>query len=119
MSNEECDGVAINAATPQTEQKLYIVKGEGNTVFYFHNEAHAKKQLVNLTLRSMVRDEDDDDDDDDDDEVTTPSLEVYAKGKWSNLTRVSTTTLEMAKLSKIPAEDIIKLVDLIGVVVIK
>jgi hypothetical protein len=43
-------------------------------------------------------------------------MAVFAKGKWANLTRVSTTTLDLTKLSKIPSEEVAKLVDLFSVV---
>ena len=86
---------------------LYVVRVPGSSKFYYFNEAQAKKQL--LILSTEIHD-------DDNDGGAIPSMEVYTKGKWANLSRVSTTTLDFDKLSKIPADELTKLVDLLSVV---
>ncbi len=115
------DTAADSDVVHQPPQNLYVVRGWKNDDFYYHNEAHAKKQLLVLTMKGDGRKSRRnnvvfDDDDDDDASESTPSMFVYAKGKWANLTLVSTTTLDVAKLSKLPSEDATKIVELISVV---
>lgn len=62
----------------------------------------------------MVNDHDSEDDDDDD--AVKPSMKVYAKCKWANLSRVSTSTLDFSKISKIASNELIKLVDHLSIV---
>ena len=94
---------------------LYVVRqgGKNGGEFYYYNEAQAKKQLFMLTWKKSLDSSDDEDDDDDEYDDTPPSLDVFVKGKWANLTRFSTSSLDLTKLSKIPSEEIVKMVDLL------
>jgi hypothetical protein len=106
-------GVAATVNPPTRPQNLYVVRGwRKDDRFYYHSEPHAKKQLFVLYMTGGGCNSSDDEDGTD----STPSMAVFAKGKWANLTRVSTTTLDLTKLSKIPSEEVAKLVDLFSVV---
>jgi hypothetical protein len=92
-------------------QKLYVVTGKNGTFYYF-NDAYAKKQLFSMAWDELINDDDDDDDDDD----VKPSMKVYVKDKFANLTLVSTSIMDFGKISKISADAMHTLIDLLLVV---
>ena len=111
MAAEGCsaDGV-VSAAIPASSNplpNLYVVQGRGDDVFYYYSETQAKKQLLVLSMQKPSCSETDDYN------ATTPTLDVFAIGKWANLTRVSSSTLDFTKLAKIPSEEMTKMVDLL------
>ena len=111
MSGSDSDNINSN---------LYVVTGQYNDVFYFFDEALAKKHLFDLTLGSLTQAPEaqrcvfEEDRNDGDQSI---SMDVFSKkGKLAHLSHVSTTTLDMTKLSKLPPEDVMKIIDLVSIV---